>query len=169
MHVLLFKNMLDEGVKMSDIEKVYYKSPIGTIKISGSYEGITSVDFVEGQEASLKVPGILCECVKQLNEYFEGTRKEFNLKLILNGTKFQEQVWRKLIDIPYGETASYGALAQSLLNPKAVRAVGGANHNNKISIIIPCHRVIAQSGKLTGYAGGLWRKEWLLNHEKQYK
>lgn len=164
-----FLKFVVKGVSMSDIEKVYYKSPIGTIKISGSYEGITSIDFVESQEVSLEVPTILCECVKQLNEYFEGTRKEFNLKLLLNGTKFQEQVWRKLIEIPYGETASYGSLAQSLLNPKAVRAVGGANHNNKISIIIPCHRVIAKNGKLTGYAGGLWRKQWLLNHEKQYK
>lgn len=154
---------------MSDIEKVYLKSPIGTIEISGSEKGITRVDFIEGQEVSDFIPDCLCECVKQLNEYFEGIRKEFKLKLFLDGTLFQKQVWKKLIDIPYGETVSYGSLAQSMANPKAVRAVGGANHNNKISIIIPCHRVIAKNGKLTGYAGGLWRKEWLLEHEKQYK
>ena len=154
---------------MSDVEKVYFKSPIGTIEISASKNGITRVDFIESQEVSSSVPDRLCECIKQLNEYFEGTRREFNLKLFLDGTKFQKQVWRKLIDIPYGETASYGAIAQSLSNPKAVRAVGGANHNNKISIIIPCHRVIAKDGKLTGYAGGLWRKEWLIEHEKRYK
>jgi methylated-DNA-[protein]-cysteine S-methyltransferase len=154
---------------MCDIEKAYFKSPIGNIEISGSNEGITRVDFIDSQEVSSVVPDILFECVKQLNEYFKGTRKEFTLKLFLDGTKFQKQVWRKLIDIPYGETVSYGALALSVFNPKAVRAVGGANHNNKISIIIPCHRVIAKNGKLTGYAGGLWRKEWLLEHEKQYK
>jgi methylated-DNA-[protein]-cysteine S-methyltransferase len=154
---------------MSDIEKAYFKSPIGTIEISGSYEGITRVDFVDKEEFSSLIPDSLSECVKQLDEYFKGTRKEFELKLLLDGTEFQKQIWGKLIEIPYGKTTSYGVLAESISNPKAVRAVGGANHNNKIAIIIPCHRVIGKNGKLTGYAGGLWRKEWLLNHEKQFE
>lgn len=154
---------------MSDLERAYFKSPIGTIEITGSYEGVTRVDFVDKEEFSSFVPDSLCECVKQLNEYFEGTRKEFKLKLFLEGTEFQKEVWKKLIDIPYGKTTSYGVIAKIISNPKAVRAIGGANHNNKIPIIIPCHRVIAKNGKLTGYTGGLWRKEWLLKHENQYR
>ncbi|MBC9786055.1 methylated-DNA--[protein]-cysteine S-methyltransferase [Heliobacterium chlorum] len=117
------------------------------------------------QEAS--VPECLTACLQQLDEYFRGTRKDFNVKLNPQGTQFQKQVWRKLPDIPYGKTASYKDIAEAVGNPKAVRAVGGANSQNPISIIVPCHRIIGSNGKLTGYAGGLWRKEWLLAHEQK--
>jgi methylated-DNA-[protein]-cysteine S-methyltransferase len=103
-----------------------------------------------------------------LEEYFKGTRREFDLKLRIEGTDFQRRVWDSLCGIPYGCTASYGEIAAIIGNPKASRAVGNANNRNRIPIIIPCHRVVGCNGKLTGYAGGLWRKEWLLSHEKKF-
>ena len=107
----------------------------------------------------------LAEAERQVLEYFAGTRRAFELPLSMGGTDFQRRVWQALGAIPYGETTSYGALARSLGTPGASRAVGAANGQNPLSIIVPCHRVIAQNGKLTGYGGGLERKEWLLAHE----
>ncbi|MCE2028780.1 methylated-DNA--[protein]-cysteine S-methyltransferase [Sessilibacter corallicola] len=104
----------------------------------------------------------------QLNEYFEGTRQEFDLPLRPQGTEFRKTVWEKLVNIPYGETRSYHDISVEINNPKACRAVGAANGANPISIIIPCHRVIAQNGALTGYAGGMDAKQWLLTHEKKF-
>ena len=105
---------------------------------------------------------------KQLKEYFEGTRKEFSVPLVTPGSEFQQSVWRELLRIPFGSTRSYQEQADALKKPEAIRAVANANGMNRISIIIPCHRVIGSDGKLTGYGGGLKRKKWLLDHEKRY-
>jgi len=104
----------------------------------------------------------------QLDEYFEGKRSKFNIPLVLSGTVFQNAVWNALQQIPYGQTVSYKNIAQAIGNVKACRAVGMANNRNPLPIIIPCHRVIGQNGALVGYAGQIWRKVWLLKHERQY-
>lgn len=149
-----------------EIYKAYYASPIGAIEITAAESGILSLDFIDEMKKSDVIPQILKDCITELDEYFKGKRKEFTVNCELKGTDFQKKVWKALEEIPFGKTMSYKEIAEKIGNPKAVRAVGSANHNNKIAIIIPCHRVIGSSGKLTGYAGGLWRKEWLLNHEK---
>lgn len=152
---------------MEKIYTGYYRSPIGLIEIKGNEVGILSLFFIEDVEECLdEVNEIVSECVRELDEYFKGDRKNFDVKLIIKGTEFQNKVWNKLLLIPYGETASYRDIAIQIDNVKAVRAVGSANGKNAISIIIPCHRVIGANGTLTGYAGGVWRKEWLLEHEK---
>ncbi len=109
--------------------------------------------------------GPLAEAVRQLDEYFAGRRRDFDLPLRLRGTVFQQRVWRELCEIPYGETWSYGQLARRIDKPNASRAVGLANGRNPISILVPCHRVIGADGSLTGYGGGIERKQWLLAHE----
>ena len=147
-------------------ELIYYKSPIGTVKITGNNNGIQSVVFIEETvETSDKIPEFFEPCLLQLQEYFIGIRKDFNLKLIPKGTDFQYTVWEELKKIPYGKTRSYTEQTKALGNLKAIRAVASANGKNPISIIIPCHRVIGSDGSLTGYAGGIWRKKWLLEHE----
>jgi len=148
----------------------YLQTPIGQIKITANDKAVTSVHFVEkGGKIKFEKPNTVTrQCKKQLKEYFAGRRKKFELPLELDGTEFQKQVWKELLNIPFGKTASYGEIAKRIKNEKAVRAVGGANNKNKIAIIIPCHRVIGADGKLTGYAGGMWRKEWLLKHEAEY-
>ena len=113
-----------------------------------------------------ETPLVLAECYNQLDEYFKGKRHEFTFPYQLEGTSFQKMVWNALNEIPYSKTWSYKEIALSIGNEKAVRAVGSANGKNKLSIVIPCHRVIGSNGTLTGYAGGLWRKEWLLHHER---
>lgn len=115
------------------------------------------------------MPPILSECVRQLDEYFKGKRKEFTLDLLPRGTGFQRRAWEQLRQIPYGETISYSRQAERMGDKKACRAVGGANGKNPISIVIPCHRVIGKNGSLTGFGSGVWRKEWLLAHEKKFK
>jgi len=148
------------------IYKTYYESPIGMIEIVGTGEEIEAVEFVEtAEEVPGEIPVLLQNCLKQLDEYFQGKRREFSLDLRPGGTEFQRLVWQELMRIPYGGTASYKDIAEAIGNPRAVRAVGQANHRNPIAIIIPCHRVIGKDGSLTGYGGGLWRKEWLLGHE----
>lgn len=159
------------GHCMSNISKAYYNSPIGIIEIKGTEEGILSILFeeeIENNEETDYVSEAVKDCIKQLDEYFTGRRKEFNVNYIFEGTDFQKKVWNALTSIPYGKTASYKDIAEAVESPKAVRAVGSTNSKNLVSIIVPCHRVIGANGKLTGYAGGLWRKEWLLNHEKKY-
>jgi len=122
---------------------------------------------VEDAEASAgEIPPCLQECVRQLEEYFQGQRRAFSLKLLPRGTEFQQRVWAQLLKVPYGSTASYRDIALALGDADAVRAVGSANGKNPISIIIPCHRIIGSDGKLIGYGGGVWRKEWLLRHER---
>ncbi|HEX8515879.1 MAG TPA: methylated-DNA--[protein]-cysteine S-methyltransferase [Bacteroidia bacterium] len=149
-----------------DLHYAYYSSPIGLIEISGNGEGIATLYFVdEKREASTKIHPTLKECHLQLEEYFKGLRKEFGLKLNPRGTDFQKRVWEKLAALPYGKTVTYLDISRLLGDANATRAVGNANGSNPISIIVPCHRVIGVNGKLTGYGGGLWRKEWLLNHE----
>lgn len=144
----------------------YYNSEIGLIEITGTAEGILSVRFVE-DTARKNTESHPCvqECVTQLDEYFQGKRREFSVNLILQGTEFQKQVWQQVMTIPFGKTVSYQDIAVAIGKPKACQAVGQTNGKNKIPIIIPCHRVLGNNGKLTGYGGGLWRKEWLLQHE----
>lgn len=147
--------------------KVYYHSEIGIIEIAGTEAGILSILYVQEAEGSnpLTIPSVLAECLQQIDEYFHRGRREFAVKMLPQGTDFQLQVWEKLQEIPFGQTWSYRELAIAIGNEKAVRAVGNANSKNKLNIIIPCHRVIGSNKTLTGYSGGLWRKEWLLQHE----
>lgn len=156
------------------------ETPAGSLIIEASPRGIQYVGF-ENQRLQTVVfdtqlidadvvlaQGHICECKKQLQQYFGGERKVFDLTIDAVGTAFQQQVWQELTNITFGQTVSYLDIALSLNNPKAVRAVGAANGNNPISIIVPCHRVIGSNRSLTGYAGGLTRKSWLLDHEKRY-
>lgn len=142
-------------------------TPIGFLEITGNSEGLSSVIFsdVEAKNNSENIPEDLKDAVIQLQEYFEGSRKEFTLKLDPKGTDFQKRVWEELQKIPYGKTVNYLQIAKRLGDPKVIRAAASANGKNPISIIIPCHRVIGSDGSLTGYAGGLHRKKWLLEHE----
>ncbi|MEG2655908.1 MAG: methylated-DNA--[protein]-cysteine S-methyltransferase [Clostridium sp.] len=144
----------------------YYNSPIGMVEIIASDRAIISVMFVDEAKENLEETEILKECIKQLDEYFNGTRREFDIECEVQGTEFQKNAWKALMKIPYGETWSYKQQAIQIGNEKATRAVGNANSKNLISIIIPCHRVIGANKSLTGYAGGLNRKQWLLQHEK---
>ncbi len=144
----------------------YYKSPMGLLKITATDEALCSIEHIETQEAD-KVNTITKKVVLQLEEYFKGERQKFDINMALEGTDFQKQVWQALSEIPYGETWSYKELAEYIGNSKAVRAVGGANNKNPISIIVPCHRVIGANKKLVGYAGGLDRKEYLLKLENR--
>ena len=143
----------------------YYESPIGLVEIGGTSEGITSLLFVEERRPGAATNDVCEEAVRQISEYFAGSRQAFDLPITLRGTEFQREVWRGLRSITYVQTVSYGDLARAIGKPSAVRAVGAANGDNPISIIVPCHRVIGSDGGLTGYGGGLERKEWLLKHE----
>jgi methylated-DNA-[protein]-cysteine S-methyltransferase len=143
----------------------YYESPIGLIEIGGTATHIVSLYFVEDRRAAFDPYPTVLEAVRQVAEYFSGQRQVFDLDLALHGTAFQERVWQQLLKVPYGQAATYQEIANALNKPKAVRAVGAANGQNPISIIVPCHRIIGSDGKLVGYGGGLWRKEWLLRHE----
>ena len=146
------------------------KSPLGFTKILGNEDGITSVTVLNSEEKVTDIISIeLEDCVIQLNQYFEGTRKAFNIKLNPTGTDFQKRVWKQLDQIPFGKTISYLELSKKLGDVKAIRAVANANGKNPLWIITPCHRVIGSDGSLTGYAGGLHRKQWLLEHESPYK
>ncbi|MGF9877010.1 methylated-DNA--[protein]-cysteine S-methyltransferase [Bacillus albus] len=144
--------------------QAYYESELGLLEIKANDKGITSVIFVDERQEGI-TNEMIDQCINELDEYFKGNRKEFTVPLSAEGTAFQKNVWDALYNIPYGVSASYLDIAEKVGNTKAVRAIGGANSRNPISIIVPCHRVIGKSGKLVGYAGGLWRKEWLLKHE----
>jgi methylated-DNA-[protein]-cysteine S-methyltransferase len=144
----------------------FLESPLGLIEIKGTATYISSVQFVIDPEIeSGNLPEIIIQCKLELQEYFLGKRKEFSVEVKADGSDFQNSVWAELKKIPYGETKSYGEIAQHLKGRNMSRAVGHANGKNPIAIIIPCHRVIGQSGKLTGYAGCMWRKQWLLELE----
>ena len=154
------------------MHKLDYASPIGVIEIIGTEQFISSVLFVEREIQFLQkidTPALLLDCYKEFDEYFSGQRLEFSVFYKLEGTAFQIAVWKALKNVQYGQTASYKEIAQQIENVKAVRAVGMTNSRNRICIIVPCHRIIGANGKLTGYAGGLWRKEWLLNHELKHQ
>lgn len=133
--------------------------------ITASDAGVTSISFSDGPPSRADSSWILDKAMMQLTEYFAGARTEFDLPLTPKGTDFQRRVWSELQHIPHGSTASYLSISKAIGDVKAIRAVGLANGKNPIAIVIPCHRVIGSDGSLTGYAGGLWRKEWLLRHE----
>ncbi len=145
----------------------YIKTPLGIAKIQGDENGVSSISILDTDDVfpSNTIPETLQECTHQLQEYFNKKRKSFNFKLNPQGTTFQKKVWRELLKIPFGKTISYLDLSRKLGGIKAIRAVASANGKNPLWIIVPCHRVIGSDGSLIGYAGGLWRKEWLLQHE----
>jgi methylated-DNA-[protein]-cysteine S-methyltransferase len=161
-------------MEMND-EIVYYKSPIGALEIRSSGNYIThilftnswkgnkinedEIVFTEPKSAAIK------ECIQQLDEYFAGERRIFSFDTDQAGTAFQQKVWKELMNISYGKTISYLELSKRIGDTKAIRAVGTANGNNNICIVVPCHRVIGSNGDLVGYGGDLWRKKWLLEHE----
>jgi methylated-DNA-[protein]-cysteine S-methyltransferase len=150
----------------------YYHSPVGMIRIASDLQYITEVHFLNQiPEINGPInqpsdsPKVLDQCTTQLMEYFNGVRKNFDLPIQQDGTSFQKRVWNELLTIPYGKTISYLQLSKQLGDPKAIRAAASTNGKNKIAIIVPCHRVIGTSGDLVGYAAGLARKKWLLQHE----
>lgn len=155
---------------MSDTT-TYYHSPVGILKISGTEQYISEVTF---HDTSQKAEGgkhlspMLINCVEQLIQYFNGERRQFDFPMNQSGTPFQQDVWNHLLTIPFGRTISYMDLAKMTGDTKATRAVANANGKNNIAIVIPCHRVIGSNRELTGYAGGLWRKKWLLEHEAKF-
>ena len=152
------------------METCIIKTPLGFTKITGDNYGITSVSVLDSEEnISSQIPSSLKTCVDQLKEYFNGNRTAFDLKLNPKGTDFQKEVWKELLKIPFGKTVSYLDLTKNLGNVKAIRAVASANGKNPLWIVVPCHRVIGSDGSLTGYAGGLHRKQWLLDHESPAK
>ncbi len=148
----------------------YMESPLGTLELKGDTEGLQSVRFANDiSEPTGEIPESLRDVAKQLQEYFEGGRTDFDIKCNPDGTPFQKKVWRALMEVPYGKTKSYLQLSRELGDEKAIRAVASANGKNPIAIIIPCHRVVGSDGSLTGYAGGLNRKKWLLDHESPFE
>jgi methylated-DNA-[protein]-cysteine S-methyltransferase len=155
---------------MEALYTTFYASPIGLVEISSTDKAITTVSFVDQKEksASDSLPDCLAACVEQLDEYFKGGRKNFMVPMLMEGTAFQQQVWQELNSIPFGKTTSYLTLARKLKNPNAIRAIGNTNSKNKLCILLPCHRVIGNDGSLVGYAGGVWRKRWLLEHEQTF-
>ena len=145
-------------------------TPLGFAKLEGDGAGISSLTILNNEaEVSKIIPETLEDAACQIDEYFKGERTQFSLKLNAHGTKFQKRVWNKLLTIPYGKTTSYLELSKKLGDVKAIRAVASANGKNPLWIIVPCHRIIGSVGSLTGYAGGLSRKQWLLEHESPYK
>lgn len=148
----------------------YLKSPIGQIKLTADDNAVNSILFVfnDTEMEEENINSVLIQCKTELSEYFAGKRKEFDVPIQQVGTEFQQRVWSELVKISYGKTVSYNHIAIALGDKKSVRVVGSSNGKNQISIIVPCHRVIGSDGSLTGYAGGLWRKKWLLNHEKDF-
>lgn len=152
------------------MEECIINSPLGYTKITGDLNGIASIVVLNTEEKTTTIiPKVLENCVLQLNQYFKGLRQQFSVKLNPKGTDFQNKVWNALQTIPHSKTTSYLQLSKQLGDPKAIRAVANANGKNPLWIIIPCHRVIGSDGSLTGYAGGLHRKQWLLNHESPNK
>jgi len=148
----------------------YYQSPVGLIKISGNANCINEVKFLDSQEeasATATLSDVVQLCTDQLIEYFNGSRRQFDIPINQEGSEFQQKVWGKLMDIPFGRTINYLDLAKRLGDTKIIRAAATTNGKNKIAVIVPCHRVIGSNGTLVGYAGGLWRKRWLLEHENK--
>jgi len=147
------------------METAYVKTPLGIATIVGDKDGVSVISVDDHGEVSTEIPIILQEAVSQLQDYFEGKRTSFDFKLNPKGTEFQKKVWHSLVDIPFGKTRTYLEQSKILGDVKAIRAVASANGKNPLWIVVPCHRVIGSDGSLTGYAGGLWRKKWLLEHE----
>lgn len=147
------------------MKTVSINTPLGIARIEGDENGIAVISVLSEGRISETVPAELQQAVTQLNEYFEGQRNDFSFKINPSGTEFQQKVWQELLNIPFGKTMSYLELSKKLGDVKAIRAVASANGRNPLWIVVPCHRVIGTDGSLTGYAGGLWRKKWLLEHE----
>lgn len=151
---------------MHTVAKTYYDTPIGPVEIQATETGISSLCFTDFPTYEINpTHDTLLACIEQLDEYFMGKRTTFHVFLDIGGTDFQQRVWRELVNIPLGTTATYLEIAKRIQAPNAVRAVGSACGKNNHWLLIPCHRVIGSDGKLTGYAGGLKRKRWLLQHE----
>lgn len=147
------------------METVYIKTPLGIAAITGDVHGVSEIIVLEAGDVSIQIPVFLQEAVQQLQDYFNSKRTDFTFKLNPKGTDFQKKVWNALLDIPFGKTRTYLEQSKFIGDPKAIRAVASANGKNPLWIVVPCHRVIGSDGSLTGYAGGLWRKKWLLEHE----
>ena len=148
------------------MEKVVINSPLGFVLIEGNEEGISKISVTSDETIlSETISDLFDDVVTQLNEYFQGNRTDFQFKMNPIGTDFQKKVWEELLKIPFGKTMSYMELSKNMGDAKAIRAVASANGKNPLWIVVPCHRVIGADGSLTGYAGGLWRKKWLLEHE----
>jgi methylated-DNA-[protein]-cysteine S-methyltransferase len=158
-----------------EIASTYYQSPLGLLRIGGTdtyISEITYVDNLDGTSESgaggyLKgpVPPLVIQCIEQLIQYFQGQRRVFEFPVYQEGTDFQQKVWTELSAIPFGKTISYLDMSRRLGDTKAIRAAAAANGKNHVAIVVPCHRVIGSKRDLVGYAGGLWRKRWLLEHE----
>ena len=145
---------------------VYHQTPVGIVRITDEDGSIISISIRDEKiDPTLPPSPLLTTAIRQIDEYFEGKRRIFDLPLNQAGTAFQKEVWKYLLQIEYGETISYAQLSNRMTNPLAIRAIAAANGRNNLWIIVPCHRVIGSDGSLTGYAGGLWRKQWLLEHE----
>jgi methylated-DNA-[protein]-cysteine S-methyltransferase len=150
---------------------VYTQSPLGWVEIKADDQYVTSIRLIKSSDMILREKDTdelllhIQQCITELQEYFVGARDTFNIPIKQNGTDFQQKVWQQLLKIPYGTTISYLEMARRLGNRNLTRAVGGANHRNKLWIVVPCHRVIGADGSLTGYGGGLECKQWLLQHE----
>jgi len=151
------------------MKKARIKTPLGIAELSGDSNGLASVKVLDAGSVTSEIPSELKTATEQLASYFKGALKEFSLQLNPQGTDFQKKVWKKLEEIPYGSTTSYLQLSRDLGDEKAIRAVAAANGKNPLWIIVPCHRVIGSDGSLTGYAGGLYRKKWLLDLENPPK
>ncbi len=147
------------------METTFIKTPLGIAKIVGDEMGVSLISVSDERTISTIILAVLQETVCQLIDYFDGKRTHFTFKLNPTGTEFQQKVWEGLLEIPFGQTMSYLELSKKLGDVKASRAVASANGRNPLWIVVPCHRVIGTDGSLTGYAGGLWRKKWLLEHE----
>lgn len=162
-------NNLKSNNKGADKSRYPYRefieTPVGCLQICALADGLCAILYAPEEGVGEQSNEYTRLAKKQLQEYFNGKRKEFQLSLSVEGTDFQKQVWQQLKAIPFGECRSYGDIAQALNKPKAMRAVGAANGRNPLPIIVPCHRVIGSNGALTGFAGGLDMKEWLLRHE----
>lgn len=148
------------------MDQAFIQTPLGITLIEGDEQGIAKI-WVLNEEVPVtqQIPASLTEAAQQLSDYFEGKRKDFSFAINPQGTDFQKKVWQALLEIPFGKTTSYQELSIKLGDVKAIRAVASANGKNPLWIVVPCHRVIGSDGSLTGYAGGLWRKKWLLEHE----
>lgn len=158
---------------MPDLFTTYYQSPVGLLQIEGTDHFISKVHFVDEADKIMagtgnnELPPMAIQAVEQLIEYFHGQRRIFELPISQEGTPFQQKVWAELMNIPYGKTISYLELSHRLGDPKVIRAAAAANGKNDVAIIVPCHRVIGANNQLVGYAGGLPRKKWLLQHENK--
>jgi methylated-DNA-[protein]-cysteine S-methyltransferase len=154
---------------MGELHYTYYESPIGLLKIGGNDHFIGELSFVDNRDQlTYGEPGItelMHQCTEELIEYFHGKRKTFDIPVHQDGTDFQKRVWSELLEIDYGKAISYMDLAKRLGDPKVIRAAATTNGKNKITIIVPCHRVIGSDKSLVGFSGGMWRKKWLLQHE----